>query len=242
MNTPTDISVTRGQAWAYVAGIFGGAISIVANIAHSFVPPAGAPDTWTPEAGAIVSSAIWPILLFLAVELLARVQWFPGIWWGVLRFGGLLSVAAGAFIVSWRHIFSLLRHYGDDPLVAFLGPVAVDGLMVMATTALVVIGIRKNQIVVDQQQSSSASSPAANGNSDDEPQRLSSDILAPLPAHLVSTARFAVDNHAATTGELITAKDLAARMNIDSELAHRVLDAVGQTYAPVLNGTVVGDQ
>lgn len=241
MNIPTEASVLRGQSWAYAAAILGGTISIIANIAHSFVPPPGAPDTWRPELGAVISSAIWPILLFFAVEVLARVKWFPGFWWGALRFGGMLSVAAGAFIVSWQHMYSLLRHYGEGPLVSFLGPIAVDGLMVMATAALLVIGIRKNRTIADQPLWETTS-PVAHSDTDSGPQQFASAILTPLPAHLVSTARFAVDNHLSTTGDQITANELAARMNIDPGLAQRILDAIEHTHAPVLNGTVSGGQ
>ena len=45
-------------------------------------------------------------------------------------------VAAVAAFVSYRHLSGLLGHYGEETLIAHLGPLAVDGLMVMATAAL----------------------------------------------------------------------------------------------------------
>ncbi|HET9516484.1 MAG TPA: DUF2637 domain-containing protein [Actinoplanes sp.] len=131
-----------GRGWAYLGAILGGAVSIAANVAHSYVPPAGAPSGWSPEGGAVVASVFWPVALFVAVEILARTPWPTGRPWQVLRFGGLLPVAAVAAFVSYKHLAGLLTHYGEDPLTATLGPLAVDGLMVMATGALLATGHR----------------------------------------------------------------------------------------------------
>lgn len=133
---------TRGRGWARFGALLGGAISVAANVAHSYIPPAGAPADWTPMPGAVVGSIVWPVILFVAIEILVRVMWPTGLWWGVLRFGGLIPVALVAGIVSYRHLSSLLTYYGEDRLVSGLGPLAIDGLMIMATGALLVIGHR----------------------------------------------------------------------------------------------------
>jgi hypothetical protein len=41
-----------------------------------------------------------------------------------------------AALVSYRHLSGLLAFYGEEPVVCVLGPLAVDGLMVMATAAI----------------------------------------------------------------------------------------------------------
>src|SRR3712207_8822817 len=46
--------------------------------------------------------------------------------WTLLRFVGLLPVASVAAFVSYQHLAGLLAHYGEDPLTATLGPLAVD--------------------------------------------------------------------------------------------------------------------
>ena len=125
-----------GRGWAYTGAVLGGVASIAANVAHSFIPPHGAPSTWHPEPGAVVGAIVWPVFLFVAVEILARVTWPTGSGWQVLRWGGLLPVAVVAAFVSYRHLSGLLAHYGEEPIVYYLGPLAVDGLMVMATGAL----------------------------------------------------------------------------------------------------------
>ncbi len=125
-----------GRGWAYIGAALGGTVSIAANVAHSYVPPTGAPADWTPQTGAVVGAIFWPVALFVATEILARVAWPTGRGWSFLRFAGLLPVALVAAFVSYRHLSGLLDFYGEDPLTVMLGPLAVDGLMVMATGAL----------------------------------------------------------------------------------------------------------
>ncbi|MFI5953786.1 helix-turn-helix domain-containing protein [Cryptosporangium sp. NPDC051539] len=128
-----------GRGWAYLALVLGGGVSIAANVAHSFIPPADVADaaTWSPEPGAVLLSIVWPVFLFIAVEVLAKPSWPTGAWWRVLRFGGMVPVAAVAAVVSYRHLSGLLDHYGEDALTVAIGPLAVDGLMAMATGALI---------------------------------------------------------------------------------------------------------
>ena len=126
-----------GRAWGYVGAVLGGAVSIAANVAHSYVPPAGAPADWTPPSGAVIGAVFWPVSLFVAIEILARTQWRPGWRWAALRFGGLVPVAVVAALVSYRHLAGLLAYYREDRLTVTIGPLAVDGLMVMATAALI---------------------------------------------------------------------------------------------------------
>jgi hypothetical protein len=140
----------RGRFWAYLGLVLGGGVSIAANVAHSYVAPTKLPpgvtlDTWQPELGAVVSAVFWPVALFTAIEILARVRW-PSFWWAhALRWGGLGAVVGVAAIVSWAHMHGLLVHYGEMDVVTYLGPVAVDGLMAMATAALLSQGRLANE-------------------------------------------------------------------------------------------------
>lgn len=139
-----------GRGWAYTGALLGGLVSIAANVAHSYVPPAKTPDgnplvgdalaNWAPEPGAVFSAVIWPVFLFVAIEILARYDWPAGRRWIALRFGGLVPVAVVAAVVSYRHLSGLLAHYGEDSITVAFGPLAVDGLMVMATGALIATG------------------------------------------------------------------------------------------------------
>jgi hypothetical protein len=128
----------NGRGWAYAGAVLGGAVSVAANVAHSYVPPAaGWPvDTTGPELGAVAAAVFWPVALLVAVEILARIAWPEGWRWTAVRFGGLLPVALVAAFVSYQHLSGLLAHYREDAVTAHVGPLAVDGLMVLATAAL----------------------------------------------------------------------------------------------------------
>lgn len=132
-------ATTRGQGWAYAGAVVGGLVSIAANIAHSYVPPVGAPADWRPPLGAVVGAVFWPVALFLAIEVLVRTPWPDGGWWVFVRFAGLLPVAVVAAFVSYNHLSGLLAHYGESQVTAHIGPLAVDGLMIMASAALMAI-------------------------------------------------------------------------------------------------------
>jgi hypothetical protein len=135
----------HGRGWAYAGALLGGAVSVAANVAHSYVPPPGSELGWSPDFGAVVGAVFWPIAVFFAVEILARVAWPNGRTWTALRFLGLLPVALVAAVVSYRHLSGLLAFYGEDHLTVVIGPLAVDGLMVMATGALIATGRRRPQ-------------------------------------------------------------------------------------------------
>lgn len=152
MTTATDTRRTdrSGLGWAYAGVVMGYLVSTAANLAHSYVPPKMAPAWWPtgkpwdaakwhPQTGAIFGAMFWPFAVLMASEILVRPKWPKGWRWVVLRYVGLLPVAAVAAIVSYKHLSALISYYGEDSLTAHIGPLAVDGLMVMATGALVAI-------------------------------------------------------------------------------------------------------
>jgi hypothetical protein len=91
---------------------------------------------WRPPVGAVIGATFWPTALLVAVEILTRVDWPDLPRWVALRYGGLVPVTGVAAFVSYRHMAALLTAWHEDPMTAMLGPLAVDGLMVMATAAL----------------------------------------------------------------------------------------------------------
>jgi len=134
---------TGGRGWAYGGAALGGLVSILANVAHSYVPPAAAGAGWGPQPGAVIGAVFWPVALFMALEVMARTAWPAERRWVAVRWLGLLPVALVAAVVSYRHLSGLLAFYGEDPLTATVGPLAVDGLMVMATGALLATANRR---------------------------------------------------------------------------------------------------
>ena len=132
------MSAGRGRRWAYAGAVLGAVVSIAANVAHSFVPPVGAAGDWRPHTGAVLGAMFWPVAVVVSLEILARIDWPDATRWLLLRWGGLAPVGLVAAVVSYRHLSGLLSWYGEDSVTSMLGPLAVDGLMVLASGALLV--------------------------------------------------------------------------------------------------------
>jgi hypothetical protein len=125
---------SKGVRWAYLGMGIGGVASILANVAHALLPA-------SPPPGSVIAAAFWPVALFVTIEILAKNAWPTGARWTLLRWGGTLPVAAVTAVVSYRHMSGLLTAWGEDPLTATIGPIAVDGLLVMSTGAIVAAGV-----------------------------------------------------------------------------------------------------
>jgi len=129
-------SKAPGRGWATAGFLLGISLSVAANVAHSYVVA----DGGHPPVGAQVAGAAFPIILLVVVEVLSRVAW-PATWsWSAARYGGAGVVAVVAAVVSYGHMHGLLRSYGEDALTAAIGPLAIDGLMVVSSMALLAIG------------------------------------------------------------------------------------------------------
>jgi hypothetical protein len=242
MRTPS----VSGRGWAYIGAALGGTVSIAANVAHSYVPPAGAPATWTPQPGAVVGAIFWPVALFVVTEILARVVWPSGKGWMVVRFGGLLPVALVAALVSYKHLAGLLRFYGEDAVTAHLGPLAVDGLMVMATGALLATARRTAVVAEDIAAATSPVPAAAEATAPEAPvvpvavvepapvpavKKTSAKRVTPRPASAEKVARAAAKLPGASVAEI------AAKAGVSVSTARRHLPAQRATdaspFAPV---------
>lgn len=136
-----------GKGWASVGFLLGIAVSVAGNVAHTSHPSAAVLSAagktaaeWKPELGAQLGAAFFPLALLVTVEVLARVQWPHTIGWSATRYGGAALVAVVAAVVSYLHLRGLLLAYGEDPLTALIGPLSVDGLMVVSGFALLAAG------------------------------------------------------------------------------------------------------
>lgn len=120
-----------GRVIAWLSFVLGIAVSIAGNIGHA------ASDGMKP--GEWAGAAFWPLSLMLTIEILTRVRWQVGKRWVIARIAGLVLVALVAAVLSYRHLAGLMTYWGEDWLNAHLGPLAVDGLMLIAATALLSI-------------------------------------------------------------------------------------------------------
>src|SRR4051794_16293048 len=126
-----ELSRLKRVRWAVrMTLILGVAASVVANILHARDNP--------------ISQAIaaWPPLaLLLTVELISRVP----VHRRSLAAARLIATATIAGIAAWVsywHMAGVAARYGEEGAAAYLLPLSVDGLIVVASICLVELGSR----------------------------------------------------------------------------------------------------
>lgn len=139
----TSLSPAGGMFVSWAGFVFGSVVSIAANVLAARIPPGDAGANWSPSLVAQVGAAVWPIALLIAVEVLSRVQWPTGGLWRFARYGGVGLVAAGSGVISYGHIRQVLMTWGYSGLGAGVGPLVIDGLMVVSGFALLAKGSSK---------------------------------------------------------------------------------------------------
>lgn len=133
---PVPVQRRGATAMAWCALGLGVVASIAANVGHTvYVVMPG-----SVSAAAVAGAAFWPVSLAIAVEVMARVSWPSGVGYAVARFAGVGAVAAVAAVISYRHMAGLLAYWGEDSLSAHLGPLGVDGLILVGGFALLAVG------------------------------------------------------------------------------------------------------
>lgn len=147
----TGHDAAGGKLVAWLGFAFGSVVSILANVMHAWtpIPPENLSDValaaWVPpvipdpSVSSQIAAGIWPAMLLVAVEVMTRVPWASAWYWAAARYGGVGAVGLGSAIISYGHIKDVLRawHYGD--FSAHIGPLVVDGLMVISGFALLSI-------------------------------------------------------------------------------------------------------
>ena len=127
-------NATSGQVVAWLGFVFGSAVSIAGNVLHAWLPGEdGRPAD--PSLATQFGASVWSIALLISVEAISRVRWRDGWLWALARFGGLGVVGLGSFAISYVHLRELLDEWGYG-MGAFVGPLVVDGLMVVCGFAL----------------------------------------------------------------------------------------------------------
>jgi hypothetical protein len=123
------------KAWtygvAYLSLAVGSGVSISGNIADTY-RVAGAIGR-VPDGLDIAISAFWPAAVLLAIEMFVSRLWPKTTPMQSVRWLGSLGIGFVAMYVSWHHLADLLSSRGQDGVVSSIGPLAIDGLAVMAT-------------------------------------------------------------------------------------------------------------
>jgi hypothetical protein len=132
----TNHPAAGGRMVAWAGFVFGSVMSVAANVLHTWLPSADESPGWSPAVAAQIGAAVWPIGLLLSVEVLSRVRWPRGWQWTLARFAGTGTVALGSAIISYGHLRDVLLAWQYDPLAAAVGPLVLDGLMIISGFAL----------------------------------------------------------------------------------------------------------
>lgn len=134
---PATVARTGGgRAVAWTGFVFGSVMSVAANVLHTWLPASHQQTGWSPGLAAQIGAAVWPIGLLLSIEVLSRVRWPQGWHWAFVRFGGAGAVALGSAVISYGHLRDVLLAWKYEPLAAAVGPLVLDGLMVISGFAL----------------------------------------------------------------------------------------------------------
>lgn len=133
-------AVGGGRLVAWLGFVFGSIVSIAANVIHVWLPASSMPPGWTPGTAPQIFAAAWPVVLLISVEVLSRVQWPTGFLWGIARYGGAGTVAIGSAVISYGHLRDVLLAWGYGHPGADVGPLVLDGLMVVSGFALLAMG------------------------------------------------------------------------------------------------------
>lgn len=151
-----------GRAWALSGFLLGAIVSIGFNLQAAWLP-ADQPDTasdWAPSVPSQIGAVVWPVALMVSVEVLSRIAWPNGWGWKAMRVLGILAVAGGSGVISYGHIYAVLKAWGYGTLGAAVGPLVIDGLMLISGFALVSLG-RAARVVLDASQEAAAEAPPA---------------------------------------------------------------------------------
>lgn len=121
-----------GKLWtgavAYVSLLVGAGLSVAGNLADTYRTRGNGVDALDK-----VMAAGWPILVLLAIEMFVSPRWSSARMFQAWRWLGCLAVGGMAMVVSWTHLHDLMSSRGQLPVVSVLGPLAIDGMAIMAT-------------------------------------------------------------------------------------------------------------
>lgn len=124
------IDNSDGRRWARVFLGLALFVSMVGNVTHTVLAESSI-SLWLRVPGAI----LWPLFTFGGIEIIVRMIWERR-WTHSFARNMVLFPALPAAIISYEHLYSLLLLMGERQFIAFIGPLAIDGMMVGCTMAL----------------------------------------------------------------------------------------------------------
>lgn len=136
--------------WAVRAALFlGVAASVAANVLHA-----------QPNIISQTISAWPPLALLLTVELTSRIPMHKPVL-AFLRVVATIAIAGIAAWVSYWHMQDVAVRYGETEISAYLLPISVDGLIVVASVSLVELAGRIRMLEERGSRLNQTAAPAA---------------------------------------------------------------------------------
>jgi hypothetical protein len=228
-----ELARYRRVRWAVRATLaLGVGASVAANVLHA-----------RPNPISQTISAWPPLALLLTVELVSRVPMHRRSL-AALRVVAMVVIAGIAAWVSYWHMRDVADRYGETPVSAYLLPVSVDGLIVVASICLIelagriltaetVAGAATLEAAPAHHRPSAANAP---GSSEDGPVSvLTPAVMVPvaeaddvqvLDVDLIGRARQAAAQHRRRTGRDITRDELRAELRTSNATAGELLRLV----------------
>lgn len=217
--TSANIGALRRIRWAVRATLaLGVAASVAANVLHALPHPVSQ------------TIAAWPPLaLLLTVELVSRVPVYRR-WLGAVRVLATAVISGIAAWVSYWHMTGVASRWGEVGASAYLLPVSVDGLIVVASISLVELAgrIRDAENAAVKGLSTAGTVVAVVGGADDNAGRvpvIAFEDTGPGPdVDLIDRARTVVSAHRLRRGREMTIAQLAAALGVSMDTAGELLD------------------
>jgi hypothetical protein len=132
-----------GRRWAYAGVIVGFSVSITANVTNTVLSGDGVP-LWL----RVPFAAVWPVLTYIAIEVITRTDWRSVNPWTGSGVKAILWIPVGfvAAFVSYLHQHHLMQLANEPGLAQAFGPLAVDGLLFGCTATLIVTRMTSSRI------------------------------------------------------------------------------------------------
>lgn len=129
---------SKGKVWsygvAYISLAVGAGVSVAGNVAdtHRIAADSGR----TPDGLDIFIAGFWPAAVLLVIEMFVSRLWPRTFGAQAIRWTASITFGFIAAYMSWIHLSDLLLSRAQPETVATLGPLAIDGLAIMATALI----------------------------------------------------------------------------------------------------------
>jgi hypothetical protein len=144
----------NGSKWARAGLVAGIIASVAGNVANAFLTHSQAST-----ALRVPLAVVWPVFLFIGVEVLVRNRAARG---PLARIGqaALLTTTVPTAITSFVNLHALMIKAGEPGMAQLSGPLAIDGLMLGCTIMLLATRVHVDTVTVHMDNRTATFTPA----------------------------------------------------------------------------------